>query len=105
MKAAASFMGKSVQELFEPYLDQHGNKGSEFITDTNMHTPYDDDLCYVKLQVIATATINAITSTADAPMRGTALTGVAFAAGTILYGKFTSIDLTSGSLIAYFGRT
>lgn len=66
-------------------------KGADFFNDTNTHTGK-----WFKIYVTASATFNAVISNwSSFP------TAIAFAAGTEFYGQFTSIDLTSGSIIAY----
>ena len=69
-----------------------GQYGATFISDTAVHAGD-----WYAIQVVADATFNALTDNWD----GNTNTGVAFSAGAILYGHFTSIDLTSGSVIAY----
>jgi hypothetical protein len=76
----------------------NGMNGFEFITDTQAHAGN-----FVKLQIITTTVIAAYTALANAPVTGNTLTGVSIPAGTIIGGRFSSITLTSGSLIAYKG--
>lgn len=52
---------------------------------------------FFKIHCITTTTFNTLTGNHD----GDTFTGVAFPAGTIIYGRFTAITLTSGSVIAY----
>lgn len=68
----------------------HTTDGGEYIGDTNTHTGD-----WRRIQVIATAVLNAYSGNV------TGLAAVSLPAGTIIDGVFTSIDLTSGSLIAY----
>ena len=50
----------------------------------------------------ATGSIN--TQGIGAGLGGKVVDSVIFTAGTIIYGRWTSIDLTSGSVIAYVGN-
>ena len=76
-------------------------KGFDVIADTAAHTPTGGD-CYCAIHFLTDTVISAYVASAKAPVAGT-LTGVTFNAGAVIYGKFTSITLTSGSLLAYNG--
>lgn len=52
---------------------------------------------FFKIHCITETTFDTLTGNQS----GDAMTGVAFAAGTIIYGRFTAITLTSGSILAY----
>lgn len=54
------------------------------------------DYIYVAIQVITDSVLTCIGSPIG-------LTSVTIAAGTIIYGRFTSVVITSGSIIAYQG--
>lgn len=72
-----------------------GGYGGDFIDDTEAHTPtspYD----YVAIQALETTVVTAVGNI-------TGLTSVTVPTGSIIYGEFTSITLTSGSVIAYLG--
>ena len=76
-----------------------GQMGADYITNTNTHTGR-----WSVIQVIADATFNAVVQ--DSIFLNSAPTpynfaGVVLTAGTVIYGNFTSIDLTSGTIIAY----
>lgn len=73
-----------------------GVNGAEFISDTVIHTAVDS---YVSLQVVSDMVISAIVGS----FTGNTLVGVLLPQGTVLYGKFKSITLTSGQVIAYKG--
>jgi hypothetical protein len=77
-----------------------GYNGAEFISDTAQHIA---DTCtvYTCLQVISDASISQFTT--DAKITGNAFTGILLTAGTIIYGRFTSITLISGQVLAYKG--
>jgi hypothetical protein len=79
---------------------QVGGKGAEFISDTATHTATG---LYVSLQVINEAVISAYTTDVDAPITGNDLKGSVLPMGTIIYGRFKSIALTSGKILAYKG--
>ena len=78
-----------------------GGKGMEVVADAAAHT-HGADLCYKVIKFTSDAVITAITADAGAPITGT-LDGLAFAANFELYGKFTSVQLASGSAILYLG--
>lgn len=76
-----------------------GGNGFEFISDTLAHTPPSGQV-FVALQVIADATISAYTYTG---VTGNTFTGNLIPAGIVVFGRFTSVTLTSGKVIAYKG--
>lgn len=53
------------------------------------------------IQVINDAEIASLTAAAGMPTNADDLTGVPIAAGTVLYGRFSAITLTSGLVVAY----
>jgi len=73
-----------------------GQLGSKRITNTAATTP-DAGFVFVAIQV----TEDAVIATLVGNMSNA--TAITVAAGTILYGRFTSITLTSGKVIAYMG--
>ena len=76
-----------------------GGNGFEFISDTVAHTPPTGQV-FVALQVIADAVISAYTYTG---VSGNTFTGNTIPSGTVVFGRFTSVTLTSGKVIAYKG--
>jgi hypothetical protein len=78
-----------------------GGKGFDVISDTNEHTPTGGN-CYCAIHFLASSVVAAFEVDESAPVDGT-IAGVTFSAGTVIYGKFTSITLTSGTCIAYNG--
>jgi hypothetical protein len=82
----------------EEYL---GGKGFDVISDTDPHVPA-AGLCYCALQVLTNTVISAHAQDVSAPITGT-LTGVTLLAGIWIFGKYNSLTLTSGSLLAYNG--
>jgi hypothetical protein len=75
------------------FNNQFGQEGAEVITDTAAHPG-----SFISLQALSDAVIAAVT----APnLTGNSLVGQTIPAGVAIYGRFTSITLTSGSLIAY----
>lgn len=78
-----------------------GGKGFAVIVDTAAHTPA-AGLCFRCLHFVTQTVIAAYAVDASAPVTGS-LVGVTFAAGTVIYGKFTSLELTSGDVLAYNG--
>lgn len=75
-----------------------GSYGANYIGDTQAHTP-ETGYVFCALQVLADAVISAYSPAFD----GNTFTGVTIPAGTIIYGRFTTITLTSGKVLAYKG--
>lgn len=75
-----------------------GNKGSKEITGTSEVTGNFTAIQFMETSVVAAQTDATGTSNADL----TAWTG-GFLAGTIVYGRWSAITLTSGSAIGYLG--
>jgi hypothetical protein len=75
----------------------NGMSGGKYIADTSLHSGD-----YLAIQVLADAKFHTLTGNIT---NGIANTTEASApvvpAGTVLYGKFTAIDLWSGRIIAY----
>jgi hypothetical protein len=67
--------------------------GAEYISDTAAHTGRFGKICALEDTVIATLAAEDYT--------GNALTAVVLNSTAELYGVFTSITLTSGSVVAY----
>lgn len=80
-------------EILEQSLGRYGSKR---ITNTNATTP-DTGKVFIAIQV----TEDCVIATLVGNM--TNATTITLAAGQILYGRFTSITLTSGKVIAYQG--
>lgn len=84
-------------------MEMFGQYGGELISDAATHTP-PTGYVFSAIQVMANAVINLLTVDASAPIENSAgFTGLAVSAGTIIYGKFSSIDLTSGTVLGYYG--
>ena len=88
----------NMADLGEEYL---GGKGFVVISDTGTHSPA-TGYCYKALHCITTTVVASFVADASAPVTGT-FAGVSLAAGTVIYGKFTTLVLSSGSVIAYNG--
>lgn len=56
---------------------------------------------YFAVQVIAAAVIASVTYTPSANMTGTWTSLTSIPAGTILYGRFSTLTLTSGQVVLY----
>jgi len=69
--------------------------GGKYIASTDATAP-DDNLSFIAIQVIATAVITLVGNI-------TGITTVTVATGTVIYGRYSSITLASGSVIAYHG--
>ena len=74
-----------------------GQDGSFLISDTTENTLPQHEK-FIAIQVLEDASFE----TLDGNLTGN-VTGVKFPAGTILYGRFTTIKLAYGSVIAYLG--
>lgn len=72
-----------------------GNRGGVYVFDTNPKTPISGSI-FNAIQVITDCVI-----TCDGNIAG--ITSVTLVAGTVIYGRYTSITLASGSVIAYYG--
>lgn len=74
-----------------------GQNGFDFISDTVQHVPTSG--YYGKITIVANATFTE--ATCEPAIGGNTFTGVVIPAGTIIYGRFKSLTLTSGSVIAH----
>lgn len=86
----------------ETIRNSMGEFGFEYISDTEVHTATGGKV-FVAIQVVSDAVINAITTDPKAKITGNTFTGETLSTGTIIRGKFLTIDLTSGKVIAYKG--
>ena len=73
-----------------------GFDGFEYITDTVAHTPPANQVFFAIQFIDASVVL----SLAGSGITGNAIGGAAFPAGFTLYGRFTSIQLTSGRCVA-----
>ena len=76
-----------------------GLNGGEYINDTAVHTGTWFAIQATEATVLASVASN-ITNLGDI-CTGGGLDATELAAGTVLYGNYTSISLTSGAVIAY----
>ena len=74
-----------------------GFSGSTFISGTTQYPTTAGSTSYYAIQIISNAVFNTLTGN----INGDSIAGATIPAGTILYGSFTAIKLTSGSVIAY----
>lgn len=77
---------------------QIGAFGGNYANDTAAHTP-ETGYVFIAVQVIEEAVIAAYAPAFE----GNTIVGETFAAGTVIFGRFTSITLTSGKILAYQG--
>ena len=77
-----------------------GFSGALVIADAAAHAAA-AGTCFSALQAISDTVIAAHVSDSSAPFTTNSLAGITIGAGTIIYGKFTSVTLTSGTIIAY----
>ena len=70
-------------------------RGARYITGTTVTT----DGPFIAIQAIAAATLAVGTTSQD--IVGPALTGIVIPAGFTIYGTFTQVQLSGGSVIAY----
>ena len=89
----------NIADLAEEIL---GRKGFEFISDNAEHTA-PEGMVYIALQVVDDAVIASYKTDEGAEITGNTFTGQLLPAGFILYGRYTSVTLTSGKVIAYKG--
>jgi len=75
-----------------------GQSGFNYISDTNASVA-PDGFVYDAIQVLTDTVIASHIS--EATIGGNTFTGVTISAGSIIYGRFVSITLTSGTVIAY----
>jgi len=89
--------GETINEadLFQAML---GALGSNYVADTNAHTPNTGHV-FIAFICMEETVIAAYEPAVD----GNTLIAVTLAVGTPIYGRFTTITLTSGSLMAYEG--
>jgi len=72
-----------------------GNRGGLYIADTNPKTPINGSV-FNAIQVITDCVITCVGNI-------TGITSVTLVAGTVIYGRYNTITLASGSIIAYYG--
>ena len=79
-----------------------GGRGLQYVTDTSQVSAA-DKYVFVCLEVVDSAAFSELTATTDAPLAGTAMTGVAWTTGQRIYGRFKSFTLSQGRVLAYLG--
>ena len=89
----------NIADLTEESL---GGKGFEFISDTAEHVAPEGKV-YIALQVVSDAVIASYKTDEGAKITGNDFTGESLPVGFVLYGRYTSIKLASGKVIAYKG--
>ena len=89
----------NIADLTEETL---GGKGFEFIADTFEHVA-PNGMVYIALQVVDDAELDSYETEPDGLITGSTLTGELLPVGFVLYGRYTSVKLTSGKVIAYKG--
>jgi len=89
----------NIADLAEESL---GRKGFEFISDTAEHVA-PEGMVYITLQVVDDATIDSYETEPDGLITGNNFTGEILPVGFVLYGRYTSVTLASGKVIAYKG--
>jgi hypothetical protein len=77
-----------------------GMMGADFISTGGVHTPTPAEF-YLAVQIITDTVFTALT--ASPVWGGDAISGT-FPAGITIFGHFTSLQLTSGAVIAYKGN-
>ena len=89
----------NIADLTEESL---GMKGFEFISDTDKHDA-PEGMVYIALQVLDDAEIDSYETDEGAEITGSTFTEELLPAGFVLYGRYTSVTLASGKVIAYKG--
>ena len=79
-----------------------GRKGFEFISDTAEHVA-PEGMVYIALQVVDDAVLDSYETDEGAEITGSTFTEELLPAGFVLYGRYTSVTLESGKVIAYKG--
>jgi hypothetical protein len=79
----------------------HGLEGSQVISDTAQVTPATNYIGWVAIQVITDTVLNTTGTTSSNITNLAGYNGVTLVAGTILYGRFTAIQLASGIVQAF----
>jgi len=92
----------SVVNIVDLAEESLGGKGFEFISDDSEHATSEGTV-YIALQVLDDAEIASYKTDERAKITGNNFTGALLPAGFILYGRYTSIKLASGKVIAYKG--
>lgn len=72
-----------------------GSYGGKYISDTNITTA-DSGRTFIAIQVVTDAVITLVGNVSG-------ITTVSFTSGSVIYGRYTSITLGSGAVIAYQG--
>jgi hypothetical protein len=72
-------------------------KGSVIVTNTNA-APTSE---YFAVQVVAAAVISSVTFSPNTDVTGSWTSFTSIPAGTILYGRFKTLTLTSGQVVLY----
>ena len=91
----------SVVNIVDLAEESLGGKGFDFISDTNEHATSNGTV-YIALQVLDDAKIASYKTDERAEITGN-FAGALLPAGFILYGRYTSIKLAKGKVIAYKG--
>ena len=84
----------SVRRTTEILEESIGGLGGQYITDTNEATP--NQARFICIQAVEDTVINTVTGNID-------VDGITILAGTMIYGRWTALTLTSGKVIAYEG--
>ena len=89
----------NIADLAEESL---GRKGFEFIADTVEHAA-PEGMVYIALQVLGDAVIASCKTDDGAEITGNTFAEELLPGGFVLYGRYTSVTLASGKVIAYKG--
>lgn len=76
--------------------DQIGHFGGQVINDTVEATPDNNYKIFFAIQALDDTVINSVDGNLD-------ISGTTLIAGTVVFGRWSSVQLTSGSVIAYNG--
>lgn len=79
----------------------HGLEDSQVISDTTAVAPAANYLGWFAIQVVTDTVLNTTGTTASNVTNLAGYNGITLAAGTILYGRFTAIQLVSGIVQAF----
>jgi hypothetical protein len=83
--------------------DALGGQGFDYITVTGTNVTVTSGLCWKALYTLTTTVITSVVAATSATIGGTTFSTVSIVADRTVKGKFTTIQIASGTLIAYKG--
>lgn len=99
MAETYTYMAAAVKRIKDKMEELLGGNGLEYISDTVAHTPPEGQV-FVLIEAFGDVTISSISGS---NITGSTMTNFSLPDGRVLYGRFTSVTVSSGKLIAYKG--